>query len=35
MMEFEEDYEIQEFSLEDFRSEMPFEIPEPTTLGDW
>lgn len=30
-----EDYQIQEYSLEDFRLEGLLDIPSPTTLGDW
>jgi hypothetical protein len=28
-------YEVTPYTLEDFRSEMPFDIPAPTTLEDW
>jgi hypothetical protein len=35
LLEFPEDYELQVFTIEDFRYEEPFYIPDPTTLGDW
>ncbi len=35
MIEFEEDYELQEYSLEDLRDLGCLDLPDPTTLEDW